>query len=105
MKRALVVGIAAFLAVGALLVGATAFAVWLGEHKFERQVFVKVVPVPFANGPAALKQGKYVFETRGCASCHGAHGGGRVMIDEPNGMLVRTPNITRGSMSAVAEYT
>ena len=105
MKRALAVGIAAFLAVAAVMVGAAAFAVWLGEHKLERQVFVKVVPVPFATGPAAIKQGRYFYETRGCVSCHGPGGGGRVMIDEPNGMFVRTPNITRGAGSAVADYT
>lgn len=105
MKRALRVGIAAFLVILALAGGAFGFAIWLGERKLERQVFVKVVPVPFASGAAAVKQGRYLFETRGCVSCHGPDGSGRVMINEPNGMFVRTPNITRGPASAVAEYT
>src|SRR5258706_2367166 len=105
MKRALKIGIVALLVIGALTGGAFGFAVWLGEHKVERQVLVKVVPVPFANGPAALRQGRYLFETRGCISCHGPDGSGRKMIDEPNGLFVRAPNITRGPGTAVADYT
>src|SRR5262245_52730009 len=104
MKRALKIGIAMFLVVVALAGGALGFAIWLGEHKLEREVFVKVVPVAFASGPAALKQGRYLYETRGCVSCHGPDGSGRVMIDEPNGMYLRTPNITRGPHSVVADY-
>jgi mono/diheme cytochrome c family protein len=105
MKRAHVVGIAACLVVAAVAGGALAFASWLGQRKLERQVFVKVVPVPYASGPAAIKQGKYLYETRGCISCHGADGAGRAMIEESNGLYVRSPNLTRGANSAVAEYT
>ena len=105
MNRALKFGAAGVLLIVALAGGAFAFAVWLGERKIERQVFVKVVPVPYATGAPALKQGRYLYETRGCVSCHGPDGSGRVMIDEPNGMFVRTPNITRGPGSAVADYT
>src|SRR5258706_8339983 len=105
MKRALKIGIVALLVIGALTGGAFGFAVWLGEHKVERQVLVKVVPVPFANGPAALKQGRYLFETRGCISCHGPDGSGRKMIEEPNALFVRAPTITRGPASVVADST
>src|SRR6266550_1632054 len=103
MKRALKIGIAALAVTVALAGGAFAFAIWLGEHKIERQVLVKVVPVPFASGAAALRQGHYLFETRGCISCHGPDGSGRKMIDEPNGFFVRAPNITRGPGTAVAD--
>src|SRR4029078_3920468 len=37
--------------------------------------------------------------------CHAPEGMRRGMITEANGMFVRTPNITRGPGSAVAEYT
>src|SRR5258708_31920984 len=103
MKRALRIGIAALLVIVALAGGGFAFAVWLGEHKIERQVLVKVVPVPFASGAAALKQGRYLFETRGCISCHGPDGSGRKMIDEPNGLYVRAPNITPAPGTAGAD--
>jgi len=104
MKRAIRIGVAVLLVIVALAGGALALAVWLGEHKLEREVLVKVVPIAYASGPVALKQGRYLYETRGCVSCHGPDGSGRVMIDEPNGMYVRTPNITRGPGSAVINY-
>jgi cytochrome c553 len=104
VKRALRI-VAAVLVVLLLIAGA-AFGVslWMGERKLERQVFVKVVPVPFAKDPSAAQRGAYLYKTRGCVSCHGPDGSGRVMIDG-NGMYVRTPNITRGPGSVVAEYT
>jgi len=105
MKRMLKIGAAALVAVVAILAAAVAGAVWLGERKMERAVLVKVVPVPFASGAPALKAGKYLFESRGCAECHGPDGSGRVMIEDPNGMFVRTPNITKGPGGAVADYS
>lgn len=92
-------------AVVALLVGA-AFggAVWLGERKMQRSVDVRVVPVPFTREPAALRQGKYLFESRGCGECHGMDGRGKVMIDAPNGIHVRAPGIAPGPGSPVAAY-
>jgi mono/diheme cytochrome c family protein len=89
----------------ALAAGAGALAAWMGERKMQRVVDVRVVPVPFAREPAALALGKYLFETRGCGECHGADGGGRVMIDDPNGLYVKTPDITAGAGGVVAGYT
>jgi len=102
MKRSVKIA-AVVLGASIILLGAVAAgAVWLGERKMHRSVLVKVVPVPYASGPAALKQGKYLFESRGCSECHGADGGGRVMIDDPTGMYVKTPNITPGGV--VSQY-
>ena len=97
----LLAGIAAL----ALLAGA-AFggAVWLGERKMQRTVDVRVVPVPFTKDPAALRLGKYLFESRGCGECHGMDGRGRVLIDNPNGLFVRTPSVAPGPGSPVAAY-
>jgi cytochrome c553 len=89
------------------LLGAVAFlaATWEGERKRARVLDVRVVPVPFAKDPAALLQGRYLFESRGCGECHGMDGRGRVLVDDPGGLLVRTPNLTGGRNSAVAAYT
>lgn len=98
----------AALAASALLaLGAAAFAgaAWLGERKLERKVYVRVVPVAFASGPEAFRRGRYLFESRGCAQCHGPDGAGRVIVDEPGGFYVRSPNITRGPGGVVADYT
>ena len=94
-------GIAAVAIVGGAIF---AGAVWMGDRKRERMVEVRVVPVPFATDAASLRQGKYLFESRGCSECHGANGAGRVLIDAPNGFFVRTPNITRGAGSPAASY-
>jgi cytochrome c553 len=104
MKRGIRIGIAIVLSIVVLAGALAAFAAWLGDRKLGREVLVKVVPVAFAAGPAAIKQGRYLYETRGCISCHGADGKGRVMIDEPNGLYVRTPNLTTGANSAVTGY-
>ena len=89
----------------ALGAAALAVAVLLGERKLERRLEVRVVPVPYAREPAALALGKYLFQTRGCAECHGPGGAGRVMIDDANGLYVKTPNITAGLGGVTAAYT
>ena len=93
--------------VGLVLLGGAVFggAIWMGERKRERVVDVRVVPIPFTSDAAALRQGKYLFESRGCSECHGNNGAGRVVIDAPNGFFVRTPNITRGEGSPAAAYS
>jgi len=87
---------------GALLV---ATAAWLGDRKFARTLEIKVVPVAFTKDPAALKQGRYLFESRGCAECHAADGHGLVFLDTPEGLYVKTPNITTGAGGVVSGYT
>jgi mono/diheme cytochrome c family protein len=79
-------------------------ALWMGERKLQRSIEVRVVPVPYTRDAAALRLGKYLFESRGCGECHGMDGRGRVLIDEPNGFHVRTPSIAPGPGSPVANY-
>jgi mono/diheme cytochrome c family protein len=97
----------AFALGGIAAAGLLAFAValWLGERKLERVVDVRVVPVAFAKDPAAATLGKYLYESRGCAECHGADGRGVVFVDAPNGMRLKSPNITRGPGGVVATYS
>lgn len=97
----LVASIAALALLGAALF---AGAVWMGERKMQRVVDVRVVPVPFTRDAAALRQGKYLFESRGCRECHGMDGRGKVLIDDPNGLYVRTPSVAPGPGSPVAAY-
>src|SRR5688572_18130860 len=93
-------------AIVALAAAAAIGALWLGDQKLDRRVDVRVVPVAYQQPtPQVLKQGKYLFESRGCGECHGMDGAGRVMIDEPGGMFVRTPDITSARVAMVANYT
>ncbi len=104
MKTFLKVAVAAF-AVLAVMAGLAFFgAAWLGERKLSRTVDIRVVPVPYAKDAAALKRGKYLYESRGCGECHGDDGRGIAFIDSPAGMYVKSPNITRGAGGVVSDY-
>ncbi len=46
-----------------------------------------------------------MYASRGCTDCHGANGAGHTFIDDPNGLLVRGPNLTHGANSAVQGYS
>ncbi|HTE14739.1 MAG TPA: cytochrome c [Burkholderiales bacterium] len=87
-----------------LLVAAVAIAAQLlSERKTHRKVDIKIAAPAIDN--ASLKQGKYLFESRGCMECHGAGGQGRELINDPNGLYVRTPNITTGTTGTVKTYS
>lgn len=88
--------LATLAAFAGILAALLSIAVVLGERKRARTVEVRVVPVAFVKDAAALKLGRYLFESRGCAECHGADGRGKVVIDAPNGFHVRSPDITPG---------
>jgi mono/diheme cytochrome c family protein len=86
------------------LVAALAYtASALADHKAHRIVSVAAAGVAFASGEASVRRGRYLFESRGCMHCHGADGGGRTFIDDPNGLYVKSPDIT--SSGVVQDYT
>lgn len=88
----------------AAVVAAAAFAAaWVGERKAQRVVDVQVAAVAIRDDPAAIAHGKYLYESRGCMECHGAGGGGKQVIDDPGGLRVRAPDLTRAN-PAIAAY-
>jgi len=89
-------------AVGLVAAGA---AQLLAQRKLNRSIEVNVAPVAFVSDDASLARGKYLFQSRGCGECHGDNGAGKLLIDDPGGLRVWTPNITTGPGSAVAKYT
>jgi mono/diheme cytochrome c family protein len=97
--------LAALAALAGLAAAATSFAAWLGDRKLERNIVVRVVPVPFARDAAAVREGRELYEQRGCAQCHGADGAGRVVTDRDDGLYVRAPNITLQAGTAAAFYS
>src|SRR5690606_31532315 len=42
--------------------------------------------------------------SRGCADCHGDNGGGRMFVDNPDGLRIKGPNISPGPGNVVAGY-
>jgi mono/diheme cytochrome c family protein len=65
---------------------------------------VTVAAIEIPSGDDAQQRGRYLFETRGCADCHGKDGAGKIFIDDPNGLYVKGPNITPGRGSPTAVY-
>jgi mono/diheme cytochrome c family protein len=101
-KTLRVIGISLFVLVAAA-VAAFSIAVWMGDRKMRRNLEIRVVPVPYTKDRAALKTGKYLFETRGCTECHGDDGRGIAFVDKPD-LYVKGPNITRGPGGVVSDY-
>jgi mono/diheme cytochrome c family protein len=99
MKRTSIgLGTLAVLGVATVVVGKSA-----GERKLARTISIPVAPVAVHGEPAQIEQGRYLFNTRGCADCHGDNGAGRTVIQE-GAMLVTSPNITGGANSATSSY-
>jgi mono/diheme cytochrome c family protein len=76
----------------------------LSERKRSRVVEFPVVPVSYVDGEAVRQRGKYLFESRGCAECHGADGSGREVYNDAGGMFIKSPNISPGPGSVVKNY-
>ena len=106
MRKFLKIAAVAVVVLVAVAVAAVSTLLWMGGRKMDRTVDVRVVPVPFSKDPQAVKLGKYLFDSRGCAECHAPDGHGRVVVDDESaGLYVRSPNLTTGPNSAVAGYT
>lgn len=87
------------LAVLAVVVAA-GMAIGLREYQLrEAQVFaVPAHAVTYSDAAQVLERGRYLFETRRCAECHGASGGGRTFAAR-NGLKLAGPNITRSGVT------
>ena len=105
MKRSVKIVSITAVAVILLIASAAIGASWLGARKAHRVVKLDVTAVAYVPGPDAIAHGKYLYNSRGCMECHGADGKGRVVIDDPNGMYIRSPNITSGTGGVVAGYS
>lgn len=104
MKRGAGILVAAIVAIPVAIGIAVITIKTLSERKANRIVTINVSPVAYASGEAVITRGGYLFRSRGCSECHGVDGGGKVVIDDPNGLHVESPNITSGSGSAVNGY-
>ena len=96
-----IAGVVVFLVV--VIVGAVAFAQFGSERKLHRGVSVVVQPIAIATDAASIERGSYLYKSRGCASCHGADGAGKVVFDN-GGFRVKSPHISGGDGSVTASY-
>lgn len=86
-----------------LAVAVVAAGYTLAGRKMDRRVDVSLAPLVLPVDAVALEQGRYLFNSRGCAECHGRSGGGSKVIDG-GGMLVVAPHISPGPGSVTAAY-
>lgn len=102
MKRAvhrLWVGGAALVLVAVVTVGS---GLLMEQRRLARSVEVPVRPLALSTAADARAHGQYLYESRGCAGCHGPSGEGRRFADQ-GGVLLAGPDITPGG--STARYT
>jgi len=104
MKRALKWTLYGLAGVLVILGAAAVILNFVAERKRARIVKVDVKAVALPADTAALANGKYIFESRGCSECHGVDGKGKVVIDAANGLYVKSPNINPAG-AGVAKYS
>jgi len=85
-------------AVLAVVAGSAVFGgLQLADARMHRKVDIgEVRPVALREDSASLERGRYLYASRGCADCHGANGGGRVFVDDGQGLRIKGPNLTAG---------
>lgn len=110
MKRAVKWAVGVIVALGVVAAAAAVLGVQLAEHKRQRHVALTLAPerweATLASADAAtLARGKYLFNSRGCADCHGANGGGREFINDGKGLRLKGSDISPDAASVVAHYT
>jgi cytochrome c len=93
----------ALVALALLGVAATVVGKALGERKMARTVVLQVPALDVAPDPARIEHGRYLYNTRGCAECHGDNGAGKTVVQD-GGMVVVAPNITAGPNGTTAGY-
>lgn len=90
----------------ALLVVVAALAVviglFLGQRRAARTLDVPAREIALKDDAESVARGRYLFNSRGCADCHGANGGGAT-IAEGGGTHLAGPNLTQGS-AVMARY-
>jgi len=84
-------------------VAATVVGKAMGERKMARNVVLQVRTLDVVPDPARIEHGRYLYNTRGCAECHGADGAGKIVVKDGS-MLVVAPNITAGTNGTTTAY-
>ncbi|KAA2245670.1 cytochrome c [Chitinophaga agrisoli] len=89
------VGIIAVTLVALLLIGYA--VVWIStDSRINKQYSVQVKHMDLQADSAMVAYGARLFNTQGCAECHGAQGEGRVFINDPKVAVIGGSNITTG---------
>jgi mono/diheme cytochrome c family protein len=77
----------------------------LGQARLKKRYEVPIEMVAIPNGEISLKEGKRIFQYRGCEACHGEQLQGVVYLDNPALGQVITPNLTTGQGGVGSQRT
>jgi mono/diheme cytochrome c family protein len=98
-------GIALGALVGLLVLGA-AVVYGISSSRLTKHYEVQPEPVALSSDSAVIARGRHLAESRlGCADCHAADLGGRVMIESPAFGRIVAPNLTSGAGGIGGRYT
>jgi mono/diheme cytochrome c family protein len=89
------IGIVVGVVVG-LLVISILILYGLGQARLRKRYEIPIKAVAVLNDEISLKEGKRIFQYRGCEACHGEQLQGVVYLDNPALGQVITPNLTNG---------
>ncbi|MGQ0600044.1 c-type cytochrome [Aquabacterium sp.] len=82
---------------------AIVLALHQAEARMSRSVPLPAYPVALRDDAGSLARGRYLYESRGCADCHGLNGAGRLFVND-GGLHLAGPNISPGPGNVVANY-
>jgi mono/diheme cytochrome c family protein len=87
------------------VIGAVAVAVALqaADRKQQRRIEVTVAALAVPAASISVERGRYLYNSRGCAECHGADGGGRTFVED-DGLVLAGPQIASGKASVTTTY-
>ncbi len=89
----------------AVITGSLGAAVLVSDSKMQRTVTIPGHPIALKNDADSIARGRYLYQTKGCADCHGNDGAGHVFVDDPEtGMRLSGANISGSSQSRVFRY-
>jgi hypothetical protein len=92
MKRVLKWLLIVLVLLGAIAAGAVYAGVQLADRKMARVLTLSDYPLAIPTDAAAIERGRYLYNTRGCADCHGANGGGADLVNDGKGFHIKGPN-------------
>lgn len=87
-----------------VLGGVAGFGWWRAEQRLNRHWDVAAPPLAVVSDAEAVARGAHLAQTRGCADCHDADLGGRVMIDDAVVARIVAPNLSGGRGGVLARY-
>lgn len=105
MKRWIKIPLLGLAVLAAAAAATVAYAHHRSQQRMARVISLPAYALAIPSDPASLERGRYLYQSRGCADCHGNDGAGRVFVDDQAlGLRLAGPNISPGPGNVVSHY-